>query len=70
MDARQIIDALGGYRAVADYLCEEPNTVHNWTRRSIPAKRWPAINRMARSLRVAAVTLDVLERHKDKVSCP
>lgn len=55
------IDALGGYRAVAVALGENPTTVQNWRRRGIPGRFWPAIERIAAERGVAAITVESLE---------
>lgn len=39
----QIIDALGGTKAVADTVGCKLNVVSNWRRAKIPADRWPAM---------------------------
>lgn len=60
---KDIIGLLGGYRAVADSLGQQHQTVHNWTRRGIPARFWPAIARMAANIPDAdGITVDALER--------
>lgn len=41
--ASQIIDALGGTKAVADQLKCGLSAVSNWRRARIPSDRWPAI---------------------------
>jgi|JI10StandDraft_1071094.scaffolds.fasta_scaffold839749_2 hypothetical protein len=65
MTSREILDALGGYRAVADHLQQGHQTVHNWMRRGIPAKHWPALTRHAATIQSAShVTIEVFERHQ------
>lgn len=49
MDARQLIDGLGGYALVAQRLRIEPFNVQGYTYRGrIPVKYWPTIIDMAR----------------------
>ena len=52
--AADIIDTLGGYRAVADALSLPYTTVHSWCRHNaIPAWRWPDILGLAAKAGVA-----------------
>lgn len=43
MNHAPIIDALGGYIAVARDLNVPKTTVHTWRRRGIPARKWPEL---------------------------
>lgn len=45
--ATELIDALGGNRAVADALGVAPNVVANWRNRNIPWQRRHQIARLA-----------------------
>lgn len=61
--AGEIIDALGGTKAVADALGLSLSTVSSWRtedRNSIPSGRWLAIVEMAQSLGVNGITLEGL----------
>lgn len=49
MLAKQIIETLGGYREVAAHLGLEPQRVHNWTRRGVPALYWGRLVKMGES---------------------
>jgi len=47
-ETKQFIDALGGYRAVAERLKENPTTVHNWTvGDTFPVSRFFALRDLA-----------------------
>lgn len=56
MDAAQIIDALGGRRAVADLTGAEPNAITQWRRIGVPAKYWPTLVERASALGVEGIT--------------
>lgn len=60
MQHADVIDRLGGYRAVAEALGENPTTVQNWRRRGIPGRFWPAIARLATKRGHPEITVDVL----------
>jgi hypothetical protein len=61
--AAQIIDALGGTRAVSVAIGVPTSAVSNWkARNSIPSARWPAVIRLATAQSVPAITLDLLEQ--------
>jgi hypothetical protein len=62
MTNADIMRALGGYRAVADFLGENPKVVHKWSARGIPARYWPAVVRMADDKGLKDISLDTLER--------
>ena len=62
MTNADIMQALGGYRSVAEFLGENPRVVHKWSNRGFPARYWPAIVRMAETKGVKGVSLQVLER--------
>lgn len=58
-----IIDALGGTKAVADALGLSLSTVSSWRtkdRNSIPADRWLEIAALARDLGTNGITLETL----------
>lgn len=60
MDARDIILALGGYRAVAARFSVVPQVVHNWTKRGIASRFWPDVIAWASEVGVEGITLEVL----------
>lgn len=62
-----IINLLGGYRWVAEALGKKPNTVMQWTIRSIPPLHWPAIARLPSAVKFG-VTVDTLERSRGGAS--
>lgn len=56
-----LIDELGGYRAVASFLSLPPTTVASWkSRGSIAVEHWPKIVEVARERGVVGVTFDEL----------
>lgn len=61
MNARTIIDELGGYRTVATALEISPMRVHNWTRRGIASEFWPDVIKLAASREKNEITFDVLK---------
>lgn len=64
MDARDIIETLGGRDAVAEATGADPNTVLYWMRRQrIPVERWDALLQVAGTIPGCPVTLDVLHKH-------
>ena len=46
MDHAELIERLGGYRALADKLGRHPTTVFKWQSTGIPADLWPAVLRL------------------------
>lgn len=64
ISSREIIDRLGGYRAVAAATGNRSNTVVKWAVRGIPSKLWPEIVRMARKKRVSEITIEALEAQR------
>lgn len=52
-----IIDALGGYRAVADALGKDPSIIWRWARHGIPLKRWVDVVLLAEVKGVGGVTV-------------
>lgn len=48
----ELIDALGGSAAVADFLGVEINAVGNWRKRGFPAWALPKLGRMCRERNV------------------
>lgn len=65
MSPKMILDKLGGYREVATALRIKPNTVHNWTRRRIPAEQWVPILDMAQRRGIALTFYQVSEARGD-----
>jgi hypothetical protein len=58
-----IIEALGGYQAVAVKIGRDPSTVFRWQETGIPPALWPEVLRLARRARVSPeLTLGHLER--------
>jgi hypothetical protein len=62
MTSADIMQRLGGRRAVAEFLGESPRAAHKWAARGFPARYWPAIVRMAETKGVDGISLQSLER--------
>lgn len=58
MKPRDVLDALGGYREVANDLGLEPTVVWKWQKFGLPAKRWPTIVALAKRKGRPDITLD------------
>lgn len=61
MEHAAIIDALGGYTAIARALNVGPNHVWRWgIARAIPARRWPIIVHLAQQAGLPHITVEAL----------
>ena len=59
MTPKDVIDRLGGYRAVALEIPCDPTRVFRWQSEGIPGHRWPRILQIAQT-HAADVSLDML----------
>src|SRR5690242_18379098 len=70
MTYARIIEALGGYEAVADELGLNRSAVFRWIQRGIPPHRFAQVEEIARQKGLAWVTLELLHRMRRKGAAP
>lgn len=66
LSASEIVKLLGGATALARHseLAAQRSAIANWSKEGIPAKHWPALARIAATMKSADhITIEVLERH-------
>lgn len=66
MNHERIINLLGGYKEVAEWLELHPTTVFKWTRDGIPHKRWLEIETLARRRNKPQINLESIARSYGK----
>lgn len=60
MTHAEIVERLGGYRAVAAALGADATTTFRWPERGIPSHRWAEIVRLAGAMGVREVSFEAL----------
>jgi hypothetical protein len=66
MTAEQIIDALGGRKALAEVVGVSRHAPYNWLTDGIPSRHWPDLVERAAKLGVQGVTFNALRATKAK----
>ena len=56
----EIINRLGGYKAVADACGVHAARANHWTRDGIPSRHWLAVQAMAKAKRVRGISVQIL----------